>query len=373
MQINLPARSVASIGVSDKDDSGGTVEDTRAFTDRMLDMVDTASVAMLVSVGHQTGLFDTLSGLPPATSARIASEAGLNERYVREWLGGMVTGRIVDYDPGTGSYALPAHRAAVLTRAGGVGNVAPLTMSVAMMGEVEEQLLGCFRAGGGLPYSAYPRFHVIQAEQSAQVLDAALLTEILPLVTGLPERLQAGIDVADIGCGSGHAVNLMASAFPASRFTGIDFSDECLAAAVTEAGALGLPNAVFEARDVAALELADAFDVITAFDSVHDQAQPARVLANIHAALRPGGVFLMADVKASSRLEENIGVPLAAYLYAVSTTHCMPVSLALDGAGLGTVWGRQVATQMLGAAGFADVTVTEVAADPGNYYYLARK
>lgn len=348
-------------------------EDTKRFADRMLDVVDGASVAILVSIGHQTGLFDTLAGLPPASSAAIAEAAGLNERYVREWLGGMVTGRIVDYDPVTSTYTLPEHRAAVLTRAAGIDNVAPLTMSVPMMGEVEERIIDCFRTGGGLPYSAYPRFHAIQAEQSAQILDAALIGQILPLVDGLTERLRAGVDVADVGCGSGHAVNLLAAAFPASRFTGIDFSDEGLAAAVAEAGALGLPNAVFEARDVARLELTDAYDVITAFDSIHDQADPARVLANIHGALRPGGVLLMADIKASSRLEENIGAPLASYLYAVSTMHCMSVSLAFDGAGLGTVWGRQLATRMLGEAGFTDVTVAEVDADPGNYYYLARK
>lgn len=348
-------------------------EDTKQFADRMLGMVDAASAAILVSIGHRTGLFDTLAGLPPSTSAALAEAAGLNERYVREWLGGMVTGRIVDYDPATSTYVLPAHRAAVLTRAAGVDSVAPLAMSIPMMGEVEEQIIGCFRAGGGLPYSAYPRFHAIQAEQSAQVLDAALIDAILPLVDGLPDRLASGVDVADIGCGSGRAVNLMAGEYPASRFTGIDFSAEGLAVAVAEAGALGLPNAIFEARDVARLQLTDAYDVITAFDSIHDQAQPAQVLAGIHAALRPGGVFLMADVKASSRLEDNVGVPLSSYLYTVSTMHCMSVSLAFDGAGLGTVWGRQLATTMLGEAGFADITVTEVAADPGNYYYLAHK
>ncbi|MBS9533569.1 class I SAM-dependent methyltransferase [Mycobacterium sp. M1] len=339
----------------------------------MLDMVDAASAAILVSIGHRTGLFDTLAGRPPATSAAIAEAAGLNERYVREWLGGMVTGRVVDYDPATSTYTLPAQRAAVLTRAAGVDNLASLAMSVPMMGEVEEQIVDCFRDGGGLPYSAYPRFHAIQAEQSAQILDAALIDEILPLVDGLQERLYAGIDVADIGCGSGHAVNLMAREYPLSRFTGIDFSDESLAVAVAEAGSLGVRNAVFEARDVARLQLTEAYDVVTAFDSIHDQAQPAQVLAGIHAALRSGGVFLMADIKASSLLEENVGVPLASYLYAISTMHCMSVSLAFDGAGLGTVWGHQLATRMLRDAGFTDVTVAEVAADPGNYYYLARK
>ncbi len=109
-------------------------------------------------------------------------------------------------------------------------------------------------------------------------------------------------------------------------------------------------------RDVATLDVADAYDVITVFDAIHDQAHPARVLANIYRALRPGGVFLMVDIKASSRLEDNVGVPFASYLYTVSTMHCMSVSLGLDGDGLGTVWGRQLATSMLADAGFGDVS-----------------
>ena len=188
--------------------------------------------------------------------------------------------------------------------------------------------------------------------------DAALIDVILPLADGLPARLRAGASVADIGCGSGHAINLMAQAFPASQFTGIDFSDEGLAAGRAEARRLGLTNAGFVARDVAELDITETYDVITAFDAIHDQAQPARVLENIYRALRPGGIFLMVDIKGSSRLEDNIGVPLAPYLYTVSTMHCMSVSLGLDGAGLGTVWGRQLATSMLADAGFTDVAVT---------------
>jgi SAM-dependent methyltransferase len=165
----------------------------------------------------------------------------------------------------------------------------------------------------------------------------------------------------------------MAQAFPASRFTGIDFSDEGLAVGAAEARRLGLTNATFLARDVAALDVTDAYDVITVFDAIHDQAQPARVLHNIHRALRPGGVLLMVDIKASSNVEDNIGVPLATYLYTVSTMHCMSVSLGLDGAGLGTVWGRQLAESMLADAGFGDITVHEIESDPFNNYYIARK
>ncbi len=185
--------------------------------------------------------------------------------------------------------------------------------------------------------------------------------------------MRSGVDVADIGCGSGHAINLLAGAFPASRFTGIDFAEQALAAGAAEAESLGLSNAAFERRDVAEMDLTEAYDVITAFDSIHDQAAPAKVLANVYAALRAGGVFVMADVKAFSRLEDNMDVPLSTYLYTTSTMHCMSVSLALDRAGLGTVWGRELASAMLADAGFTDVEVEEIRPDPGNYYYIARK
>jgi SAM-dependent methyltransferase len=348
-------------------------ETTEEFAGRMVGAIDSASAAILASIGHQTGLFDTMASLPPATSEQIADAAGLDERYVREWLGGMASGGIVEYDPAAASYHLPAHRAAVLTRAGGPDNLARLAQFIPLLGEIEQKIIGCFRAGGGLSYTEYPRFHSLMAEESGEVFDAALVEVILPLADGATDRLRDGVDVADWGCGSGHAVNVMAQAFPASRFTGIDFSDEGITAATAEAVRLGLTNATFLHRDVAALDLVDAYDVITAFDAVHDQSQPAAMLANIHRALRPGGVFLMVDIKASSRLEDNIGVPLSTYLYTVSVMHCMSVSLHAGGAGLGTVWGQQLATSMLRDAGFTDITVAEVESDPINNYYVCRK
>lgn len=348
-------------------------ETTEQFAERIVGAIDSASLAILLSIGHQTGLFDTLATLPAATSAQIADAAGLDERYVREWLGGVAAARVVTYDPAAQSFSLPRENAAVLTRAAGPDNLARVAQFIPLLGEVEQKIIGCFRTGGGLPYSAYPRFHAIMAEQSGEVFDAALVDHILPMAGGVPELLTTGADVADIGCGSGHAVNVMARAFPASRFTGVDFSDEGLGVARAEAQRLGLTNATFVARDVATLDLAEAYDVITVFDAIHDQAQPAAVLANIHRALRSGGVLLMVDIKASSRMEDNVGVPMAAYLYTVSTMHCMSVSLGLGGAGLGTCWGRQLATSMLADAGFTDVDVHEVDTDPLNFYYVCRK
>jgi len=348
-------------------------ETAEAFTERMIAAIDGASLALLVSIGHQTGLLDTMAGLPPSTSTQIAEAAGLNERYVREWLGGMTTGHVVDYDADASTYALPAHRAGVLTRAAGPDNLALVALFLPLLSEVEQKVIGCFREGGGLPYSEFPRFHTLMAEMSAAVFDAALVDVVLPLVDGMPERLRSGADVADFGCGSGHAINVMARAFPASRFTGIDFSDEAIATGVQEAARLGLSNAAFESHNLPELDKVAAYDVITVFDAIHDQAQPASVLENIYRALRPGGVFLMADIKASSRLEENVDVPMSTYLYTTSLMHCMTVSLALDGAGLGAAWGRQLATKMLGDAGFDDVQVAEVESDPINNYYIARK
>lgn len=344
-----------------------------AFAGRMLGVLNDAALAILTSTGHQTGLFETMADLPPATSEQIAAAANLDERYVREWLGGMTTARIVRYHPGSGTFALPGEHAAVLTAAAGPNNMAILMQHVAMMGEVEQQTIGRFRDGGGLTYADYPHFHRNMAETSAAVHDAALVEGILPLVPGLTAALRDGIDVADVGCGHGHAVNLMALAFPASRFTGYDFSVTAIDAAREEANRLGVTNASFELLDVAELAEESRFDLVTAFDAVHDQAHPATVLANVRRALRPGGTFLMVDIKASSRLEQNVDLPWASYLYAISMYHCMSVSLGLGGVGLGTVWGVERAGSMLADAGFTEVEEKQVEADLFNAYFVARR
>ena len=302
-------------------------ETTETFAGRMIDAVDQASIAILASIGHQTGLFDTMARLPAATSVQIADAAGLDERYVREWLGGMVTGRVVDYDKRSRTYVLPPHRAAVLTSAAGPDNLALVAQFIPLLGEIEQKIVGCFRTGGGLPYTDYPRFHALMAEQSGAVFDAALVDGILPLVDGLPELLRAGADVSDWGCGSGHAVNVMARAFPKSRFTGIDFSADAIARGVQESQQQGFSNATFVRADLAAVDVTDAYDAITVFDAIHDQAQPAHVLANIYRALRPGGVLLMVDIKSSSNLEDNVGVPLE-HLLVHRVDHALYVGVA---------------------------------------------
>jgi SAM-dependent methyltransferase len=345
-----------------------------AFAQRLVGVLNDACTAVMTSIGHQTGLFESLAALDrPATSVEIADRAALDERYVREWLGAMTVARIVAHDPTSRTYRLPREHAASLTDAAGPENLARLMQYVALLAEVEQPIVECFRRGGGLPYSRYPRFHRLMAEDSAAVFDAVLLQDVVPLLPGGAERLAGGVALVDVGCGSGHAVNLLAQAFPAGRFTGLDFSEEAIGSARVEARQRGLGNASFEVQDVAAWDAEAAYDVVTAFDTIHDQAQPAEVLRRVHRALRAGGTFLMCDIAASSSLEDNLDHPVGPFLYTASTMHCMSVSLGLDGQGLGTVWGRQLAESMLRDAGFETVTVHGVDADPFNHYYVATK
>jgi 2-polyprenyl-3-methyl-5-hydroxy-6-metoxy-1,4-benzoquinol methylase len=342
-----------------------------AFADKMLGVLDGASLALLISVGHQTGLLEALARLGTATSEEAAREAALDERYVRELLGGLVVGEVVDYDAVSRTYTLPAEHAAFMTEAAGPDDLAFFTQYVPLMGAIQPEIVRVFREGGGVPYDAYDTFQVLQRNETARVYDAALAEAILPLAPGVVERLQEGIDVLDVGTGGGHAVNVMARAFPTSRFVGVDISEEGIALAHAEAQEWGVDNVTFEVADAATV--AGRYDLITAFDTIHDQAQPTKVLAAIADALADDGVFLMGDIAMSSHLEENVGNPLAPTVFAFSVFHCMTVSLAYGGEGLGTAWGQQLALEMLADAGFTDVETAQVEGDPLNIYYVARK
>jgi SAM-dependent methyltransferase len=351
-------------------DTAPAPADLEAVAERVVGIFDDGAICLLAGLGHELGLFETLVDLPPATSAQVADAAGLDERYVREWLAGVVTAGFVDFAPADRTYSLRADHAPFLTGAG-ADNLARSMRYVALMGEVAPKVAERFRTGGGLSYDDYPSFHEVQAAESAAVNDSSLLDTIIP-VTGLTERLEQGIRVADIGCGRGHAVNLLARAYPASSFVGYDFSDEAVADARAEAAAWGLTNARFETRDVARLDVEAEFDLVTAFDAIHDQAHPATVLEQIRRSLRPGGTFLMVDIRAQSNLEDNLDLPWASFLYAISLVHCMSVSLGQGGDGLGTVWGVQTAERMVREAGFTDVVVNELEQDPFNAYFVAR-
>jgi 2-polyprenyl-3-methyl-5-hydroxy-6-metoxy-1,4-benzoquinol methylase len=350
-------------------------DETKAeiFTDRILGILNDGALALMISIGHRTNLFDTLAQLPAATSQEIADTAGLNERYVREWLGAMVTGQLIDYNPANKTYDLPPEHSAFLTKSAGANNMSPIAQYIAVLGTVEDKIVDCFYNGGGVPYSEYQRFHEVMAEDSGQTVVAALEEQILPLIPGIKEALEQGINVLDVGCGSGRAINKLAQIFPNSKFWGYDISPEAIATATAEAQQKRLTNVRFQIKDAATFDDSDRYHLITTFDAIHDQAKPDMVLRNIQKALRPEGVYLMQDIHAATELDGNLDHPVAPLLYTISCMHCMTVSLADGGMGLGTMWGQEKALQMLADAGFTSVEIKRLEHDLQNDYYLVKK
>jgi SAM-dependent methyltransferase len=330
---------------------------------------------VLTSVGHRTALFDALAELDGATSDELAAAAGLNERYVREWLGGMTTGRVVELDPDTGRYSLPAEHAAWLTRAASPDNLAVEAQWITSLSTVEDDIVECFRSGGGVPYERYPRFHEVMAEESAQTVLSVLFSHILPLVPGMSERLEEGAPLLDLGCGRGRALLMLAERFPASTFRGYDLSTDAIAFARAQAQERGLRNIAFEQRDLSTFDddaAPEAFAFVTTFDAVHDQARPLALLKGIRRTLQADGVYLMQDIQGSSHHHENVDHPGGPLLYMISCMHCMTVSLAQGGEGLGAMWGEQKARELLAEAGFGSIEVQFLEHDPFNAYFVVR-
>ena len=343
------------------------------FAERLLEVLNGGALAVMVSVGHRTRLFDTMAVIGAATSDQLAAAAGLNERYVREWLAAMVTGRVVELDPETGRYRLPPEHASWLTRAASPDNLAVTAQWIPTLAAVEDDIVRCFSEGGGVPYERYSRFHDVMAEESGQTVLSVLFTHILPLVPGAEDRLEAGTTLLDLGCGRGRALLMLAEQFPNSRFQGLDLSEEAVAHAAAEADVRGLGNAHFEARDLSTFDIdaePGAFEFVTTFDAVHDQARPLAMLRGVRRSLTADGVYLMQDIQGSSNVHENIDHPGGTLLYMISCMHCMTVSLAQGGEGLGAMWGEQKARELLAEAGFGKVDMHLLDHDPFNAYYV---
>jgi ubiquinone/menaquinone biosynthesis C-methylase UbiE len=341
------------------------------FARKLFGLYTSGILTLMVDIGHKTGLFEAVAK-GSGTSPQIAERAGLNERYVREWLGAMATGGLIDYEPASRTFTLPPEHAVCLTGTSS-RNLAAGSQNLPMLAKRLPGVIECFHHGGGVPYAAFrPDFTEAMDASWRLLYDGLLIKGFLPAAKGLPKRLEAGIRVADLGCGTGHAINLMARAYPQSSFVGYDLGPDAIARAAAEARDMRLTNARFEVLDVTQLPPEPKFDLLTSFDAIHDQRDPAAVLRCAAAALAPDGVYLMIEPKASSNLEDNIGNPFTPYMYGMSVLHCMTVSLAENGAGLGTAWGEQTARRMLEEAGFATVEVVD-APGPQNSVYICRR
>jgi SAM-dependent methyltransferase len=358
--------------------------DEKPFQDKMVDILNHGALNLAMGLGYRAGLFDIMDRIGrPGTVDEICGDTGLNHRYVREWLGVMVCGGIVEWvreDDGEPRFLLPAAHGDVLARRAGSGNLGVYAQEIPLltacaMGAVSRG----FETGDGIPYTQYPDFHDFMAQLGDAKHRQTLVDVFLPSVDDgrLVEALHRGIDVCDLGCAQGVATLLMARAFPASRFTGIDISTEALETARADAREKGLANVCFERRDAAGLrrpgDLSGRFDYITAFDAIHDQTRPLEALQGIHQILADDGAFSMIDIAADTDIGGNRDHPMGPFLYTVSLMHCMPVGLVDGGAGLGMMWGRQRAEEMLAQAGFGQVAVMEIPDDPFNLHFFCRK
>ncbi len=354
------------------------------FSKKMVDILNNGALNISISIGYRTGLFDVMDEMEkPATYGEIAEKSGLSARYIKEWLGVMCTGKIVELgenENGDATYFLPKEHGDFLTRRSKDLNLGVYTKEIPLLTSCAlEEVMDGFYTGEGVSFSMYPRFQAFMTELANAKHKKMLVNKFLPSVDGgrLIKRLKAGIKVCDLGCGEGVAVNLMAEAFPDSSFTGIDIDAYGIETARKYAQKKDLVNASFEIRDAAVLqkdpEFKERFDYITAFDAIHDQKEPLEALKSIRYMLADNGIFSMIDIASHTDHKDNADHPMGPFLYTVSLLHCMPVGLYGGGAGLGMMWGRELAAKMLKQAGFSDVHIENMPDDPFNLHYFCRR
>jgi 2-polyprenyl-3-methyl-5-hydroxy-6-metoxy-1,4-benzoquinol methylase len=339
-----------------------------AFLELMVSQLAGTTTVALLAVADRCGLSAYLGEHPRGTAEEIATGAGLDSRYVQEVLSGLAAAGVVEYDPETGEFHLPPEHALFVA-----GEVSPYFMGgwFDMLPAVMDKLDAIAEAtvhGGGVPFEEYGDAMVRGIDRGNSPSQRAFLTSRwLPGVPGLVERLEEGIRVADVGCGAGTAAIMIAAAYPNSDVHGFDVSEESIALARSRAE--GLSNIEFALASAEEIPTDPGFDLITSFDVIHDLVDPAAALRRIREALRPGGVYLMMEPRASSRLEENLDAR-GALLYGISTLHCMTQSLARGGAGLGAAGGAEKAEEMAKEAGFSSFALLEKISNRFSNFYL---
>jgi len=321
----------------------------RAFVDEFMTLTSGATTIGLLAIADRSGLLRSMRGQPLRPIEEVASEAGLDLRYTLEILSGLAAARIVDYDPITEGFALSDEHAAVLADdASPYSMTGWLDMIPAAFGQIDG-ITQAVERGGGVPFEDFDPSMVRGIDRGARPSMRLLLTRRwLPTMPDIVERLEAGGRVADIGCGSGSAVVAMASAFPNAEVIGFDISPQSIERATSSERP---PNATFVLGDSTELTKRGRFDLVTAFDVVHDLARPAIVLADINRSISDGGAFMMMEPRIQDDLADNIN-DRAAALYGISTLHCMTQSLAQGGAGLGAAAGPAVIENLCRQAGF---------------------
>ncbi len=283
----------------------------------------------LVITGDRLGLYKALADGGPYTSAELANETDTSERYVREWLASQAASGYVEYDAQADRFYMTLEQAMIFAN-----EESPFLMtggfySVASVYKDEPKLSKAFRTGDGVAWGDHDGcLFCGVAKFFRPGYQAFLVSEWLPTLDGVTEKLEAGAEVADVGCGHGLSTMIMAEAFPNSTFTGFDYHEESIRCARDAAQKAGITNVRFEvatAKDYPGTE----YDLVTFFDCLHDMGDPAGAASHVRTTLKPDGTWMMVEPFAHDTLEENLN-PVGRVYYGFSTAVCTPSALSQD-------------------------------------------
>ncbi|GAC1645724.1 MAG: class I SAM-dependent methyltransferase [Chloroflexota bacterium] len=314
-----------------------------------------AMASALVYIGDRNGLFTAMDGAGAVTPDELAARTGQSSRYLREWLSAMACAGYVQYDPTTGRFTLPPEQAFCLANPDSPAFFSGLFEMLPTWYGNAAKVADAFKTGTGVPQKEYGEefWHGFERFTRAQFLNH-LTQHWIPSIPGLDEKLKEGARMADIGCGNGQAILILAQAYPRSQFIGYDSYELAIENARKRAAQAGVDGRVeYQLRDVVK-GLPDTYDLITVFDTVHDMVDPVGALTSIRKALASDGVLLWTEFNVSGDLAENLANPLnlAKFTYSASTLYCMTTSLSQGGAGIGTCMGPHKAEELAREAGF---------------------
>lgn len=341
-----------------------------AFLEKFVGYASGATTIGLLAVADRAGLLTWLGEHTSGTASEIATGADLDERYVREILSGLSAAGVTDYDPDSETFTLPPEHALFLADASSPYFMGGWMDMIPALFDQVEAVAQATRDGGGVRFEEFGPGIIRGIDRGNSPSQTVFLVDRwLSAVPGLVDRLASGIRVADVGCGSGTVPILVAKAFPNTEVTGFDVSDDALGVARSRGDSVS--NVSFENHPADRIPLDPPFDLITAFDVIHDLANPLAAMERIHDALSPDGLFFMMEPNLSSELENNLH-DIGALMYGVSTLHCMTQSLAVGGEGVGAAWGREMAEDYATRAGFSTFRPLEDINNKFSAFYLLR-
>jgi len=334
----------------------------------MVQELGAAANAALVLVGDKLGLYRALAEHGPMTAQGLAEKTGTHERYVREWLSAQAASGYIDYDETAGTFLLTPEQSAVFADPDSPVNMTGGFYSLAAVFADEPKLTNAFKSGDGVGWGDHSDCLYCGTERFFRPgYKAHLVSEWLPALDGVTDKLAAGAKIADVGCGHGASTIIMADAFPRSDFIGIDFHEPSIDHAKNAANGQG--NLSFQVARAQDFDGA-GFDLVTVFDALHDMGDPAGAAAHIRKTLKPDGTLMLVEPLAGDTLKDNLN-PVGRIYYAFSTNICVPASLNQEvGAALGAQAGEKRLTEVLKKAGFS--RVRRAAETPFNMILEAR-